>query len=171
MNNFRQYEEAIAKYHSRLSIKTVPVTSWNFHDDFLGLIKNIFVDLNKLDVLASQSKWIYDNWDFKTRLREEVVILTDSKLNIVFASHNMKKMNGYVEADVLGKSPKIFQGKSTDLTISNEIRAAISLQQPFEKTVMNYKKNGDVYECLIKGFPIFNSKGLLSHYIAFEKAA
>jgi hypothetical protein len=83
----------------------------------------------------------------------------------------MKKMNGYVEADVLGKSPKIFQGKSTDLTISNEIRSAISLQQPFEKTVMNYKKNGDVYECLIKGFPIFNSKGLLSHYIAFEKAA
>jgi len=171
MNNFTQYDEAIAKYHSSLNIKKVPVASWNFHDDFLVLIKNIFVDLNKLDSFASQSKWIHNNWDMKTRLREEVVILTDTKLNIVFASHNMRKMNGYVEEDVLGKNPKIFQGKATDLGISNEIRTAISLQQPFEKTVMNYKKNGDVYLCLIKGFPIFNSKGQLSHYIAFEKAA
>jgi PAS domain S-box-containing protein len=104
-------------------------------------------------------------------LREEVVILTDTKLNIVFASHNMIKMNGYAEAEVLGKNPKIFQGSATDLTVSNEIRTAISLQQPFEKTVMNYKKNGDVYACLIKGFPVFNIKGQLSHYIAFEKAA
>ena len=171
MNNFREYEEAIAKYHSSLSVKTVPVSSWNFHNDFLGLIKNIFLDLNKLNSLASQSKWIQNNWDLKTKLREEVVILTDTKLNIVFASHNMIKMNGYKEAEVLGKSPKIFQGKSTDLTISNEIRTAISLQQPFEKTVMNYKKNGDVYACLIKAFPVFNTKGILSHYIAFEKAA
>ena len=171
MNNFTQYDEAIAKYHSSLNIKKVPVASWNFHDDFLVLIKNIFVDLNKLDSFASQSKWIHNNWDMKTRLREEVVILTDTKLNIVFASHNMRKMNGYVEEDVLGKNPKIFQGKATDLGISNEIRTAISLQQPFEKTVMNYKKNGDVYLCLIKGFPIFNRKGQLSHYIAFEKAA
>ncbi|MFV8269216.1 PAS domain-containing protein [Flavobacterium sp. GT2N3] len=171
MNNFRQYDEAIAKYHSSLNVKTVPVTSWNFHNDFLGLIKNIFVDVNKLGVLASQSKWIHNNWDLKTRLREEVIILTDTKLNIVFASYNMIKMNGYVESEVLGKNPKIFQGKSTDLAISNEIRTAISLQQPFEKTVMNYKKNGDVYVCLIKGFPIFNRKGKLSHYIAFEKAA
>jgi hypothetical protein len=83
----------------------------------------------------------------------------------------MIKMNGYVEAEVLGKNPKIFQGNATDLTVSSEIRTAISLQQPFEKTVMNYKKNGDVYACLIKGFPVFNTKGQLSHYIAFEKAA
>jgi PAS domain S-box-containing protein len=92
-------------------------------------------------------------------------------LNIVFASHNIKKMNGYEEADVLGKSPKMFQGKATNDNTSNEIRKAIVNQESFEKTVLNYKKNGDVYVCLIKGFPVFNNKGNLSHYIAFEKAA
>lgn len=171
MNNFREYEEAIAKYHGGLSVKTVPVSSWNFHNDFLIVMKNIFQDLNKIQAFATQSKWIDNNWDLKTRLREEVVIVTDAKLNIVFASHNMIKMNGYVESEVLGKNPKIFQGDVTDLTISSEIRDSISLHQPFEKTVMNYKKNGDVYACLIKGFPVFNVKGQLSHYIAFEKAA
>jgi hypothetical protein len=43
------------------------------------------------------------------------------------------------------------------------------LQQPFEQTVVNYNKNGEIYICLIKGFPVFNIKGKLSHFIAFER--
>ncbi len=65
----------------------------------------------------------------------------------------------------------MFQGQVTDRTVSNEISDAIQSQQAFEKTVLNYKKNGEIYACLIKGYPIFNLKGQLSHYIAFEKAA
>jgi hypothetical protein len=41
---------------------------------------------------------------FQNKLKDEVVI-TDAKLEIVFASHNMTKMNGYVE--VIGRSPKM----------------------------------------------------------------
>jgi hypothetical protein len=41
---------------------------------------------------------------FQNKLKE-VVIVTDAKLEIVFASHNMTKMNGYVE-EVIGRSPK-----------------------------------------------------------------
>jgi hypothetical protein len=42
-------------------------------------------------------------------------------------------------------------------------------KEPFEKKVLNYKKNGETYQCLIKGYPVFNSKGDVSHFIAFEK--
>ncbi|TRX02229.1 PAS domain-containing protein [Flavobacterium gawalongense] len=171
MNNFRQYEEAIAKYHKCLSIKTLPVFSWDFHHEFLHELKNSFLDLSKLNSIASQNKWIQNNWDLKTRIKEEVIIVTDAKLSIVFASHNMVKMNGYASAEVVGKSPKMFQGQETNLDTSNEIRKAIELKLPFEKTVLNYKKNGETYLCEIKAFPIFNAKGELSHFIAFEKAA
>lgn len=171
MTDFREYEDAIALYNSNLSIKTVPVYSWDFHNEFLSSVKNIFLDLNKLNSIALLNKWTENNWDLNSSLKEEVVIVTDAKLNIIFASHNMKKMNGYAESEVLGKSPKIFQGKATSMSTSSEIRTAIGEQKPFEKTVLNYKKNGAVYVCFIKGFPIFNNKGLLSHYIAFEKAA
>lgn len=171
MNNFRQYENAIAMYHNGLNVKTAPVYCWDFHNDFLTAVKNFFLDLNKLNSIASQNKWIRNNWDLKNSLKEEVIIVTDPKLKIVFASHNIEKMNGYVEAEVLGKSPKMFQGEATNHITSNEIRMAILDQQPFEKVVMNYKKNGEVYACLIKGYPVFNIKGELSHYIAFEKAA
>ncbi|WP_035669259.1 PAS domain-containing protein [Flavobacterium sp. 83] len=171
MTSFKQYDVAISEYHMGLSVKRLPVFSWDFNHEFIVELKNSFLDLNKLKSIALKNKWTSDNLDLKSRLKEEVIIVTDANLSIVFASHNMFKMNGYVEAEVLGKNPKMFQGYATDLTTSNEIRDAIQLKQPFEKTVMNYKKNGDLYVCLIKGFPVFNLKGDLSHYIAFEKAA
>lgn len=171
MTDFTQYEEAIALYHNNLNINTAPVYSWDFHHDFLPSIKSFFLDLNKLNEIAVKNKWVENDWDLKNSLQDEVIIVTDVKLKIVFASHNIVKMNGYNEDEVLGQSPKMFQGAATNHITSSEIRKAISEQKPFEKTVMNYKKNGDVYVCLIKGYPVFNNKGELSHYIAFEKAA
>jgi PAS domain S-box-containing protein len=172
MSNLKQYEEAIVNYHSVLRIKSLPIFSSNFHYEFLKEVKESFLDLNSLKEIAQQNKWKSSSeWDIKAPIKEEVIIVTDSKLRIVFASHNMVKMNGYLAKEVLGKSPKMFQGQVTDRVVSNEINVAIQSQQAFEKTVLNYKKNGEIYACLIKGYPVFNLKGQLSHYIAFEKAA
>jgi PAS domain S-box-containing protein len=172
MSNLKQYEEAIVNYHSVLRIKSLPIFSSNFHYEFLKEVKESFLDLNSLKEIAQQNKWKSSSeWDIKAPIKEEVIIVTDSKLRIVFASHNMVKMNGYLAKEVLGKSPKMFQGQVTDRVVSDEINVAIQSQQAFEKTVLNYKKNGEIYACLIKGYPVFNLKGQLSHYIAFEKAA
>lgn len=171
MSNLKQYDEATEKYHRNLNIKKVPVFCWDFHHEFLNELRSTFSDLHKLKVMATNSKWGTNNWDLKTILNDEVILITDTKLNIVFASQNITKMNGYNEVEVLGKTPKMFQGKETCMTTSNEISKAVQLQQPFEKTVLNYKKNGECYLCMIKGFPIFNRQGVLSHFIAFEKAA
>ena len=80
-------------------------------------------------------------------------------------------MNGYEAQEVIGNSPKMFQGAKTDLQVSNEIRQAILKKVPFEKNVINYCKDGSVYNCHIKGFPIFNNKGEVINFIAFEKIA
>jgi PAS domain S-box-containing protein len=172
MSNLKCYEEAIVKYHNDLRIKSVPVVSLDFHYQFIKELKHSFTDWDNLKEMALKNKWKRSlDWNIDSQIKEEVVIVTDAKLTIVFASQNMIKMNGYMAAEVLGRSPKMFQGELTDKIISSEINAAIQSQQAFEKTIINYKKNGDIYACLIKGYPIFNIKGQLSHYIAFEKAA
>lgn len=131
MSDFQEYDEAIAKYHKCLSVKTPPVFSWDFHHEFLHELQHSFLDLNKLNSIAVQNKWDCDNLDLKTRLKEEVIIVTDVKLTIVFASHNILKMSGYKAAEVLGKNPKMFQGQETNLVTLNEIRNAIQLQETF----------------------------------------
>jgi hypothetical protein len=80
-------------------------------------------------------------------------------------------MNGYLPNEVIGKSPKMFQGKKTCPKTSQEIREAINAAVPFEKDVINYSKNGNIYNCQIKGLPIFNTLGQLTHFMAFEKVA
>lgn len=159
------------KYLRSLKRNSSPLICWGFSDVFYAEIKNIVLDTHKISNLALDKKWKNIDWDFKNKLEEKVILITDTKLNIVFASHNMHKMNGYVEEEVLGQSPKMFQGKETVMETSNEIREAITLQQPFVKQVLNYKKNGDLYYCNIEGFPIFNKKGELVNFIAFEQVA
>lgn len=171
MKNFKQYDEAFAKFYQTLYIKKLPIIAWDFQYLFLNDIKNSFQDLRRLNSIASKSKWGLNNWDIESRLNTEVIIITDTKLKIVYASHNIIKMNGYIEAEVLGKSPKMFHGEKTCLKTSGEIRQAVQSHLPFEKTVLNYKKNGEAYLCEIKSFPVFNTKGELSHFIAFEIAA
>lgn len=171
MNSLKEYDNAIAKYYNGLNIRTLPIVAWEFNHVFLDELKNNFLDESRINKIASNSKWVKNNWDFKTILNNQVIIVTDTKLKIVFASNNMIQMNGYKESEVIGQSPKMFHGMNTCKITSNEIREAVALHLPFEKNVLNYKKNGETYQCLIKGFPIFDQKGELSHFIAFETAA
>lgn len=171
MSNFTEYDKAAAKYYNGLVINSLPIISWDFSHVFTDEIKNSILDVSRINKIATKSKWANHDWDLKSILNEEVIIVTDAKLRIVFASNNIVKMNGYKEAEILGNSPKMFHGKDTSNKTSNEIRRAVELQKPFEKSVLNYKKNGETYQCLIRGFPVFDVKGKLSHFIAFEKAA
>jgi hypothetical protein len=84
-----------------------------------------------LSVIAKASRWRAEDWDLKNKLKDEVVIVTDAKLEIVFASHNMTKMNG-VEEEVIGRSPKCFKVTSNVLT-SSKIRKQFNCSSHLNK--------------------------------------
>ena len=171
MIQFENYENAVARFHIGLNINANPVFSWDFYNDTLIQLRNVKEDHKKISDIAAVAKWESKGWDFKSALCDEVIVLTDVKLNIVFASQNIANMNGYKAEELIGMNPRIFQGEASCQITSNEIREAINNRLPFEKKVLNYKKNGEPYYCLIKGFPIFNRSGELVHFIAFEQAA
>ena len=171
MNSFLEYDKGVAKFNQELRLITSPITSWDFYGDIINDFRTINSDAKLINDLGTQSKWLNENWDLKNILKEEVIVVTDASLKIVFASQNIAKMNGYTPAEVIGNSPRMFQGEKTCSIVSNEIREAIMNKVSFEKKVINYKKNGELYYCLIKGFPLFNKSGDLSHFIAFEQAA
>lgn len=146
----------------------VPILSWDFHYEYINELRAIFADLKKVDKISNRFKWNDENLEIKNRILDEVILVTDANLKIVFASNGIKKMTGYTESEIIGKTPKMFQGPKTSEIVLKEIRTAIELQMPFEKTLDNYKKDGEIYKCKINSVPIFNLKGELSHFIAFE---
>jgi len=165
------YSEFFAEFDTNLNTSSVPLLSWDFHYESINELKIFASDLKKIKHISSQFKWNDAHLDIQGHLLNEVVVITNAEQRIIFASDGISKMTGYKENEVVGKFPRMFQGPMTSDLVLKEIRTAIKKQIPFEKTVLNYKKNGDTYDCMIQGFPIFNLKGQLSHFIAFEKAA
>jgi PAS domain S-box-containing protein len=171
MLELNEYDNAISRYSSSIKFNTLPLISWDIYCDFLSNFSGNLIDSKKLQTISFENQWDW-SLDFQKELDEEtVIVVTDPKLRIVFSSQNMIKMNGYKQNEVIGMSPKMFQGKDTSEKTSQKISKAVRLLQPFEEIILNYRKNGEPYKCLIKGYPIFNGKGVLTNYIALEKSA
>lgn len=148
---------------------SVPILAWDFHYEFMNELKATFSDLKKVKQISNKFTWNEQSLDIRERIKDEVVLITDLSLKIIFASSRIKIMTGYSESEILGKTPKMFQGPATSMSVLKEIKEAIDLQLPFEKTIENYRKDGRTYKCNIDAIPIFNLKGNISHFIAFEK--
>ncbi len=80
-------------------------------------------------------------------------------------------MNGYDYKDIIGNSPRMFQGEETSKESRANIRKAVQELKPFKETILNYKKNGEKYLCQIEAYPKFDINGNFINYIAFETAA
>ena len=147
-----------------------PLLSWDIFMN--GYWRQIALanDKQALNKIAASNSW-QQQWNFDTILSKEgrVIIVTDPLLHIVFASSNMPAMNGYTPQEVLGKSPKIFQGKDTDEDTRAGIRSAITERKQFQASLINYKKNGNSYHCDVEGYPVFNKEDKLVNFIAFEQ--
>ncbi|GGX10654.1 PAS domain-containing protein [Aquimarina muelleri] len=169
MNEFFAYDSVMDKYYKKMSNHVLPLLSWEFYGEHHKLIESFrddFVALKKVT-----KNWSF-NIDYKQFIEEDsVIVVTNPKLKIVFASQNIQKMNGYLPEEVIGNSPKMFQGDETCIKTSITVRKAIDSMLPFEVSILNYRKDQTSYMCLIKGFPVHDKQGRLVNYIAFEKAA
>ena len=171
MNSVNDHGESFDESAANLNCNSVPILCWDFHYESINELKIFSSDIKKIKRISHQFKWNVTDLEISERIKDEVVLITDLEQKIIFASEGISKMTGYTEKEVLGKLPKMFQGPMTSTLVLKEIRIAIEKRIPFEKIVLNYKKCGETYDCKIHGFPVFNKKGDVSHFIAFEKAA
>lgn len=151
---------------------THPLSCWDIIMDGQMRRDRFASDLANLRALQRKSQWQLDDtsgienaliWENKT------ILVTNAAQEIVFATINMQSMNGYRPSEVLGKRPSLFQGPDTQAGSKRLIREAIQNRVPFTCSILNYRKNGSKYNCLIDGFPMLNKKGELTHYLALEE--
>jgi len=170
MNELRHYDHAATRFYGAQNIKSLPLNSWDYYSDHYETVLKFSEDIVLLKKLAIDHKW-----DTSLRIEDEllrkkhVVVVTNEHLQIVHTSHNMIYMNGYTAKEVVGNSPKMFQGKGTCAKTKTYIANAIKARKSFEAVVLNYRKNGSAYKCWIKGHPIFNTENDIVHFIAYEK--
>jgi len=170
MAEIEHYDRAANRFYSALNIFSLPLVSWDFYASHHHRVCRESADVGHLKKLAQINKWA-SPVEFDKRLLDDkyVIVVTDSQLKIVHATRNMLEMNGYLPHEVIGKRPKMFQGKNTCKETSKKIGNAIKKHKVFEAVLLNYRKDGSTYKCWIKGEPIHNTSGEVVNFIAYEK--
>ena len=102
------------------------------------------------------------------------VLVTSAELDypgprIEYANAAFTRMSGYEPEEVLGRSPRMFQGPRTDRATLNRLRAALEQGKTFLGTAVNYRKDGTEYvnEWLIN--PFRNAEGKIVRWISAQR--
>lgn len=88
---------------------------------------------------------------------------------IVFVNEAITRITGYDAIELIGQSPKIFQGPATSLQTINEIRIALSKGKAFKGEILNYTKDGIAYWLDISITPVRDDDGEITHFAAIER--
>jgi PAS domain S-box-containing protein len=84
------------------------------------------------------------------------ILVTDATASgkIIYANKAFKKLTGHDPSDVIGKTPRILQGKGTDKKVIDRLAAALKSGGKFEGKAINYKKDGTPFIMYWRVLPI-----------------
>ena len=99
----------------------------------------------------------------------EAELLDEPGPRIVYANDAITKLTGYSPEEVIGKSPRLFQGPATSRSELGRIRAALEARTPVSAELVNYASNGSAYWIEINITPIVDENGGVTHFVAVER--
>jgi PAS domain S-box-containing protein len=120
-----------------------------------------------------KAKGALDGWRILDSVAESVLI-TDTVLDrpgptIVYVNPAFERMTGWSKAEIVGRSPRLFQGADTDHAAFRALRATLSAGGVWEGRTVNYRRNGDAYWLEWSISPLPGPDGRPSHYVAVQR--
>lgn len=104
---------------------------------------------------------------------QSAVIITDADLDdgphIRYVNAALCEMTGYTADELLGKTPRLFQGEATDRSLLQELRQHLAACKTFQGRLINYRKTGEPYHVSLFISAIRNADDELSGYVAFQQ--
>ena len=148
-----------------------PIASFNYHlENYNGLIKS-FRKNNDISHIGSMLKDCFTS-ELTTQINHEdydALVLTDTSQNILWVNDGFKNMTGYTKKFAIGKRPSFLQGEKTSTSIKIQLRDELAFNHTYSGSIINYRKNGELYLCQITILPIYNLDEKLKYYMAIEK--
>ena len=106
---------------------------------------------------------------------QEFVIMTDAHLarpggpRIVYVNQAMTKATGYTRSELIGQSPRIFQGAETDRDVASRIIKRLSQGERVQETILNYTKDGSPYWAELNISAVYDDKGQICAYYSVQQ--
>lgn len=122
----------------------------------LEQIRKSELELAKLSLIAKKTK--------------NGVVIADKFGEIEWINDAFAEMSGYSIQEVLGKKPKDFLRKSTDVSKETlELSEKLGKKEWVQTTIINYKKDGTPYYNKLEIIPVFDEEGRHTNFISIQK--
>lgn len=124
-------------------------------------------ELVMLRLLQRRYHWKVD-LDRLLARRYDAIVLTDARCMTLWVDRGFRRMTGYAPKDAIGRSPSFLQGPLTDHREVQRLRDSLALHTSVRAELVNYRRNGEAYNCVIDIEPLRNARDEVTHFIAFE---
>lgn len=102
------------------------------------------------------------------------VIITKANLDnggpeIVYVNHALTRISGYEADELIGKTPRIFQGAGTNRQVLDDMKNTLLRGKSYKGEILNYTKDGIAYWLDISVTPVMDEDGKITHFAAIER--
>gem|GEM_PF-2042055 len=103
----------------------------------------------------------------------DLVVVTDADLastgpHIVYVNQAVIERTGYTREQLIGYSPRLFQGKDTCRETLDRIGSALHRGEKVREELLNYTSSGDAYWVDISIVPLLDDDGRLTHFVSTQ---
>lgn len=99
----------------------------------------------------------------------EVFPIEEPGPRIVFVNNALLQRTGYRRDQLLGKSPRVFQGPLTQRDELDRIHAALVARQPVRAEIINYAADGSQYWIALDITSISDARGRATHFVSVQR--
>jgi diguanylate cyclase (GGDEF)-like protein/PAS domain S-box-containing protein len=143
-----------------------------FDDKMLSLLGSLGRDISGA-ILRLQERQKREQTEAKIQQLSQVVeqsahaiLITDINYRIEYANRAFTVLTGYLQQELINKTPAILHSHYTDDDTQNEISRTIKAGREWSGQIRNQRKDGSLYWALQSITPIKNDDGEVTHYVS-----
>ncbi len=106
---------------------------------------------------------------------DDAVIVTEAEPldrpgpRILYVNDVLTRATGYTREELIGQSPRIFQGAGSDPVVLRRIGEKLRRWEPVTEEILNYRKDGTAFWVELSVTPVADGGGFYTHWVAIQR--
>lgn len=99
------------------------------------------------------------------------IVIVDARLPdlpVIYVNPAFERITGYTAAEVTGRNCRFLQGEETNQSGLQELRTALRLGKAATVVLRNFRKDGTHFWNELNVSPIYNSEGVVTHFVGIQ---